>query len=98
IDTGATCGFSGAGDLSNVSAGLGNLANYGGPTETHILVTGSPAIDAGRSCPPPNTDQRGVTRPKDGNGDTTAVCDIGSGGDDSHRSPHIPPPHTPTLY
>ena len=43
---------------------LGPLANNGGPTQTHALLTGSPAIDAVPSgCPPPNTDQRGVTRP-----------------------------------
>lgn len=57
-----------------------NLANNGGFTKTHALVTGSPAIDAvtDGTCPPPNTDQRGVTRPQDGNGDTGAACDIGS--------------------
>ena len=50
------------------------LANNGGPTQTHALVTGSPAIDAipPVNCPPPATDQRGVTRPQ---GDS---CDIGS--------------------
>ena len=47
------------------------LANTGGPTQTHALVAGSPAIDAinDGTCPPPATDQRGVKRPQDGNGD-----------------------------
>lgn len=49
------------------------LANNGGPTQTHALVAGSPAVDAvGSGCPPPITDQRGVSRPQG------AACDIGS--------------------
>ena len=51
------------------SEGLGailntTLANNGGPTRTHALVAGSPAIDASpddADCPA--TDQRGVTPP-----------------------------------
>lgn len=56
------------------------LANNRGPTQTHILVAGSPAIDGVRnsSCPPPNTDQRGVTRPQNGDNDNLARCDIGA--------------------
>jgi hypothetical protein len=49
------------------------LAANGGPTLTHALVTGSPAIDASPAdtgCEP--TDQRGVTRPQG------AACDIGA--------------------
>jgi hypothetical protein len=57
-----------------------SLANNGGPTQTHALVAGSPAIDAvtDGTCPPPDTDQRGVSRPQDGNGDGGSACDIGS--------------------
>jgi acetyltransferase-like isoleucine patch superfamily enzyme len=52
---------------------LESLAANGGPTQTHALVTGSPAIDAaGLDCPPPATDQRGVLRPQD------VACDIGA--------------------
>jgi hypothetical protein len=56
------------------------LANNGGPTRTHALVAGSPAIDTvtDGTCPPPNQDQRGVKRPQDGNGDGAAICDTGS--------------------
>jgi hypothetical protein len=56
------------------------LANNGGSTRTHALVTGSPSIDAinDGTCPPPAKDQRGVMRPQDGNGDGGPVCDIGS--------------------
>ncbi|MGH8504229.1 MAG: choice-of-anchor Q domain-containing protein [Gammaproteobacteria bacterium] len=56
------------------------LANNGGPTRTHALVAGSPAVDAVNdgTCPPPVRDQRGVRRPQDGNGDGGTACDIGS--------------------
>jgi CSLREA domain-containing protein len=76
--SGTTCGFSGTGDLVGVTALLGALGDNGGPTQTHLLLSGSPAIDAGQSCPPPATDQRGMTRPLDGDDDTVAVCDIGA--------------------
>jgi hypothetical protein len=40
---------------------LGPLADNGGPTKTHLLVAGSPAVDAGDSAllPPSAFDQRG---------------------------------------
>ena len=55
------------------------LADNGGPTKTHTLVTGSPAIDAvpAASCATTG-DQGGVTRPQDGDLDTVADCDIGA--------------------
>ena len=37
----------GAGNRLNVDPLLGPLGHYGGPTETHALLAGSPAIDAG---------------------------------------------------
>jgi hypothetical protein len=47
------------------------------------LLAGSVAIDAGNDTyctadPVYGVDQRGVTRPQDGNNDTIAVCDIGA--------------------
>jgi len=48
------------------------LQDNGGPTFTHALEEGSPAIDLGDPANCPATDQRGVTRPVNG------VCDIGS--------------------
>jgi CSLREA domain-containing protein len=78
LDSGATCGFNGPGDLSNMGPQLGPLANNGGTTNTHALLPGSPAIDAGTNNGCPATDQRGVLRPQDGDGDGTAVCDIGA--------------------
>jgi hypothetical protein len=57
-----------------------NLASNGGPTQTHALPFDSPAVDAvtDGTCPPPNTDQRGVRRPQDGDNDGAAICDTGS--------------------
>jgi CSLREA domain-containing protein len=53
------------------------LKDNGGLTMTHALPENSHAVDMGGSnCPP--TDARGVTRPKDGDGDGEAVCDIGA--------------------
>lgn len=53
------------------------LADNGGPTWTHALRRGSPAIDAGvGSCL--SHDQRSITRPRDGDGDGTTICDLGA--------------------
>jgi hypothetical protein len=51
----------GPGDLINTDPLLGPLQNNGGPTSTHALLPGSPAIDAGDPSfiPPPWYDQRG---------------------------------------
>jgi hypothetical protein len=56
------------------------LTNNGGPTPTHALVPGSPAIDTVNdgTCPPPFSDQRGEVRPSDGNHDGVPACDTGS--------------------
>jgi hypothetical protein len=45
-----------------INASLGPLANNGGPTKTHALLTGSPAINAGNTETSPATDQRGAAR------------------------------------
>ena len=64
---------------------LAPLNNNGGPTDTHALVAGSPAIDAGNPSGCRDnagmllpTDQRGFLRPDDGNNDGTVRCDIGA--------------------
>jgi len=69
---------------------LGPLANNGGPTQTHALLAGSPALDAGNNAavtnPPfsgvaPFTDQRGAgfARIVDGpDANTTETVDIGA--------------------
>jgi hypothetical protein len=63
---------------------LSPLGSYGGGTQTHALLDGSPAVDNATygtsasffNCP--STDQRGRTRPRDGDGNGSAQCDIGS--------------------
>ena len=64
---------------------LGPLQNNGGPTQTHALVDGSPALDAGDpgGCRDSqgallSTDQRGFARHVDSNNDGSARCDIGA--------------------
>ncbi|HUU63503.1 MAG TPA: right-handed parallel beta-helix repeat-containing protein [Dehalococcoidia bacterium] len=57
---------------------LGPLQNNGGPTETHALMIGSPAIDACVTSCTVNTDQRGLPRPVDGDLDGTYFCDVGA--------------------
>ena len=53
--------LNGPGDQINTDPMLGPLQNNGGPTLTHALLPGSPAIDAGdpNFAPPPEYDQRG---------------------------------------
>jgi CSLREA domain-containing protein len=72
LDSGNTCGFSDPDDQINTDPKLGPLQNNGGPTLTHALLSGSPAIDRGDTTDCPATDQRGVSRPKG------AGCDIGA--------------------
>lgn len=50
---------------------LGPLQDNGGPTFTHALLWGSPAIDAGGTACPPD-DQRGQPRPQG------LACDLGA--------------------
>jgi hypothetical protein len=76
-DPSNACGLTN-GDNGNIIGADPNLGpptiNNGGPTPTHALLPGSPAIDAGTNanqiCPP--TDQRGVKRPQG------SQCDIGA--------------------
>jgi len=90
------------GDINGVATSklhLGPLVHDSGPpTATHALLFGSPAIDRGTTAPPqgefgcPNTDQRGQTRPADGNGDHIAICDIGA-----YEAQGVPPKPTHTA-
>lgn len=74
----ASCSFTAAGDISNTDARLAPLGYYGGPTLTQIPLPNSPAIDAGDNATCPPFDQRGISRPIDGNRDGNADCDIGA--------------------
>jgi CSLREA domain-containing protein len=86
IDDNSSCGFTQTGDQQGTDALLEALADNGGPAQTHALQTSSslsPAIDAGdntacAASPINNVDQRGETRPADGDGDLTATCDAGA--------------------
>jgi hypothetical protein len=53
--------LTGPGDQINTDPMVGPLQNNGGPTFTHALLSGSPAINAGdpNFTPPPFFDQRG---------------------------------------
>ncbi len=73
-----SCEFASSGDLINTDPLLGSLTWNGGFGLTHTPLAGSPAIDAGNNTNCSETDQRGATRPYDGDGDETAVCDIGA--------------------
>jgi predicted outer membrane repeat protein len=60
-------------DKQNKNAKLGPLANNGGPTMTHMLLSGSPAINNAFNIVGITKDQRGVARPKGSAPDTGAV-------------------------
>lgn len=72
------CQLDHATDLTQTAAELAPLALNGGPTATAAPYADSPAIDGGDAslCSP--TDQRGVPRPQDGDGDQVVRCDIGA--------------------
>ena len=84
VGVGTGCTSDGPGDLTVDPADvfvsvLGPLQDNGGPTKTHALLVGSPAIDAGGpDCPPPAIDQRGFTRPVNSTNDGPGPCDIGA--------------------
>lgn len=92
LETTAGCGLAGAGDLQNAAAGLGPLADNGGPTQTHALLAGSDALDAAGACDDP--DQRGVARPQPAGGpcDTGAFEDRGADLRVSQRDSRDPVP------
>lgn len=81
-------GFSGEGNI-NADPLLGPLQDNGGFTQTHALLSGSPAIDAGNPDNCPSHDQRGYLRPIDGNGDGIAHCDMGAYEYGEFLLPHI---------
>jgi len=81
IEDTTDCGGTVGTDITGQDPILGPLVNNGGDTETHALLTGSPAIDAANpsGCTdvdgaPLTTDQRGRFRAYDAN----TTCDIGA--------------------
>jgi len=90
------CNFGGAGDVTNVDALVSTaLADNGGPTQTHALLTGSPALNSANpaGCKDTfgltlSTDQRGAGFPRVVDG----VCDKGA-----LESPDSTPPGSPAV-
>jgi CSLREA domain-containing protein len=78
VESGNSCELGEPTDAANAAALLGPLQNNGGGTLTHALAAGSPAIDRVTTGCTLTTDQRGMPRPLDGDGDTTALCDAGA--------------------
>lgn len=85
IEDANTCGFIAVGDRVDTDPQLLGLAYNGGPTQTHALPAGSPAIDAGNptgcldeSTSLITTDQRGYPRTSDGDIDGAPRCDMGA--------------------
>lgn len=79
---GATCG----GSITSADPRLEAPGFNGGPLPSLLTIglrSDSPAIDAGNNAvcaaaPVSNEDQRGQPRPRDGDGDSSAICDIGA--------------------
>jgi hypothetical protein len=64
--------YTGNGNLHVDDPRLGELQNNGGFSQTVALLPGSPAIDAGDDANCPDTDQRGMSRPRGNH------CDMGA--------------------
>ena len=63
---------------SLLDPGLSPLADNGGPTLSHRLLSASTAIDAGRSAGAAAFDQTGNARNVDGDRDAVSIVDIGA--------------------
>jgi CSLREA domain-containing protein len=68
----ASCAFEAGQGTVVADARIGSLTNNGGPTDTHALLAGSPAINAADQsiCPAGSSDQRHAPAPD--------ACDIGA--------------------
>jgi len=75
----------------SADAQLGPLADNGGPTDTHALQAGSPAIDAGGLGECAADDQRGRLRP------AGAACDAGAFELGAGEGGDTTPPAAPTV-
>ena len=92
LDSANTCDFTAASDLTGTDPMLGALQDNGGQTFTLALQSGSPAIDQGDNNGCPKTDQRGYSRPADGDANGSKTCDIGA-----YELDGVPPNVTATV-
>jgi len=65
-------------DMPSTDPLLGSLLIAGGTTRVHVPLVGSPVIDAGNDARCEPDDQRGASRPLDGDGIGGATCDMGA--------------------
>jgi hypothetical protein len=72
----ASCAFTQSTDRLGDPGFVGG--GFNGEPIFYPLLSTSQAVDTGSPLSCPNTDVRGVVRPQDGNGDSIALCDIGS--------------------
>ena len=79
-EIGSATGFNAPGDQTAANAAdlLGPLADNGGETNTHALLAGSTAIDAGLNVAGILKDQRGIARPQDYLDNNSNFMDIGA--------------------
>ena len=93
----STCGTPGTGDIIGQGAQLGALANNGGPTQTELPASASPAVSAvpASVCKASGvgTDQRGDARGAGANGN----CTIGAV-EVAQATPTPPPSYNPNGY
>ena len=78
LDSDGSCDLDAVNHITVIDPRLGPLSNNGGLTRTHAPLFGSPVIDSGDDFSCTGFDQRGVSRPRDGDADGTPTCDIGA--------------------
>lgn len=92
ISNDATCVLTSNNDQTETDPLLRPLSDYGGPTQTHALQDGSPAVDVvpalncvwdhdnndATSALALTVDQRDEPRPVDGDSDGNNLCDVGA--------------------
>ncbi|MCA9374277.1 MAG: choice-of-anchor Q domain-containing protein [Candidatus Gracilibacteria bacterium] len=83
VDGDGSCGLGQASDLSSTNPMLDALStvphdDVSGNTRVYQPQTGSPLIDSGVAVANPPTDQRGVSRPMDGDNNMTQIIDRGA--------------------
>jgi uncharacterized repeat protein (TIGR01451 family) len=83
--TGCTITGTTTNNVTGLGPSLSPLQNNGGSTLTHALLPNSPAIDMGNPAGCTDnagnlltTDQRSYSRSVDGDGNSSAICDIGA--------------------